>query len=783
MQPLDDLTTDLAERAAALWNAGDDASVIALVRLLGAHHRHGAVTFGFWVPDADPGTPVTLQVLHGDWDPAAAEQEVAWTVAEFPMRRVGPFAFAAVAGVAAGTRKRPGDLYRAMRTAGSERKALLDPLAVSLPFGAFAPGEVLDWDDLDRSRRDPDHYRAIDGARDPAGVPRVGPPANILQVHVGTATEEGTLASLTRHLRDLASRARSGEPLSDSDRIWLGYEAFEPMPIEPIITFEAGPPAWEETSSGDGRLRAVARRLPTTDWGYDVVIAGSAAVNPALLETGRPHELADLAAALHDMPGGPVQLILDVVYGHADHQAVAILPSAWFTGPDMYGQHLDYRNPIVRGHLLEMQRRKCDFGVDGLRIDGAQDFTWWEPDGSGPYYHDGYMHEMSDVVQEVAGARYRTFMIFEDGRPWPRPDWELASTYRAVIERQDHVVQWGPLTFAHNTPFLFTFWSTRWWRLREIAEVGSTWISGCANHDTLRRGMQVDPIGHLNTAGQINSFLGENSPEIIRNAYDHAAANLLFHGFLPGIPMDFVNASARAAWSFVRNVDARYAVKVWAEETTLLDWHVTEDWFAAPDAFCRMKALGFTDLGELRRFMRHLAAAVSLHGDDDRPVPALLAAADPPFAGVALDRKSLRRTARAWMDDVHEYCTVSRWDPDPDLAACNERLRAFRRERRWLRADLGQGDTFSYRHPTVGSVVFHGLRTSPAGEQVLLTAVMEGKPTEVVPAELEPGATGGGWRLVAAAPGVNATDDPGAPLTLGNAHGALWVRNPPISGA
>jgi hypothetical protein len=374
-------------------------------------------------------------------------------------------------------------------------------------------------------------------------------------------------------------------------------------------------------------------------------------------------------------------------------------------------------------------------------------------------------------------------MIFEDGRPWPRPDWELASTYRAVVERQDHVVQWGPLTFAHNTPFLFTFWSTRWWRLREIAEVGSTWVSGCANHDTLRRGMQVDPVGHLNTTGQINSFLGDDPPTIIRNAYDHPAANLLFHGFLPGIPMDFATANARGAWSFIRNVDARYAVKVWAEEATFLDWHVTEEWFAVPDSFPRMKALGFTDLAELRRFMRHLAAGVVLHGDDDRPIPALMEAADPPFSGAALDRESLRRTARAWMDDVHDYCVVSRWQPDPERAVFNERLRAFRRRHRWLLPDLTGEDTFGYRHPTLGSVVYHGLRTGPGGEQVLLVAMLEGKPGEVVPADLEPGAAGGGWRLVSASPGIEAVDDVAAPLLLSDATGAVWLRRREGSGA
>ncbi len=159
--------------------------------------------------------------------------------------------------------------------------------------------------------------------------------------------------------------------------------------------------------------------------------------------------------------------------------------------------------------------------------------------------------------------RYRPWMIFEDGRPWPAPDWELTSTYREVTKRFPNVYQWGPLTFAHNTPFLFTFWVSKWWRIREIAEVGGHWITGCANHDTLRRGTQVDP------EARINARLGETLPQILRNAYDNPAAKLFDYVAMPGVPMDFINASMRAPWGFIRNTDQRYAIKVVSEESPL----------------------------------------------------------------------------------------------------------------------------------------------------------------------------------------------------------------------
>jgi len=767
-------TGRMVDRLQALRAASKDpdAAARSIARILGAHRRSAVSEFAFWVPDLDDRTPVILQILlpPDDLDLTAESGEARFGVVEVPMTVIGDVAVAAVAGVPAGTRTHLGAFYRAMWIVHGERRPLIDPLAYSMPFGPFAPSELVDWSELEARRTDVGAQSALASTPGEDGIPRIDPPTNILQVHVGTATTDGTLASLTEHFRRLGARIAAGLEPTAGEQVWLGYDAVELMPVEPTVVYEDGPPFWEEQPGPPGALDVVLRRPDTTDWGYDVVIAGGAAVNPSLLRSGRPHELADLAAALHEFPGGPIQLVVDVVYGHADDQGLAVLAPAWTTGPDMYGQHLDYRNPLVRAQLLEMQRRKLAYGVDAVRVDGAQDFTWWDAKAGRLVYDDRYMTEISGVVSEVGEHRYRPFMIFEDGRPWPRADWELASSYRAVIERQDHVVQWGPLTFAHNTPFLFTFWVTRWWRLQEIAEFGSTWISGCANHDTLRRGMQVDPDGF------INSYLGDSPPEIIRNAYDHPAANLLFHGFLPGIPMDFANASMRGAWSFIRNIDARYAVKVWAEEARFLDWHVTEEWFSVPEAFRRLKGMGFTDFGELRRFMRHLAGAVELHGDDDRPVPGALAAARPQLTQIPLDVTTLRRAARAWMDDVHDYCSLPRWSPDPERARFNLALREFRRSRPWLRSDLTAADRFDYRHPTAGSVVFFGHRSAPRrDDRVALVANMEGAPTVVVPAELLDDLAADEWEPAAAAPGV-IFNSFAAPLTLPNGTGVLLVR-------
>jgi hypothetical protein len=446
------------------------------------------------------------------------------------MTRVDSYCFAVVEGAIAGTRARIGDFYALVwRDAEGAWNRVLDPLAASLPFGAFAPAEIYDVAAMQAARADAEYWRSL--APDaPGGDPGQARP---LRQHPADPCPHRHCGHdpLRAHPSDRASgRARAGRARTRAggpDLPRLRRRAADAGGAHHRLR---GRPRLLDRDR-DGRGLGHRRPAPpdTTNWGYDVVIAGMAAINPALLETGRPDELVDLAAALHTFPGAPKKLILDVVYGHSDNQGLDVLNSHYFAGPNMYGQNLAYRNPTVRAILLEMQRRKVDFGADGVRVDGAQDFKWWDPDTHQNRHDDEYLQEMADVVQEVCGRRYRPWFIFEDGRPWPREDWELASTYRAVIEaqRDDDVFQWGPLSFAHNTPFLFTFWLQKWWRIREILDHGETWISGFSNHDTLRRGTQVNP--NLN----INTRLGETRMEILDKAYDNAAAHMLTYACPP----------------------------------------------------------------------------------------------------------------------------------------------------------------------------------------------------------------------------------------------------------
>ncbi len=514
------------------------------------------------------------------------------------------------------------------------------------------------------------------------------------------------------------------------------------------------------------------RRPDMTNWGYDIITVASPAPNPAVLGSKRPDELVDFIATLHNFPGKPIKILFDIVYGHADNQSLPLLNKHYIAGPGMYGQNLDYRQPMVRAILLEMQRRKSNFGVDGLRVDGAQDFKYWDATAQELKHDDDYLRLMNDLVQEVAGTRYLPWMIFEDGRPWPRDDWELASSYREITKKLPNVVQWGPLTFAHNTPFLFTFWVSKWWRICEITQVGSHWITGCANHDTLRRGTQVP------TDARLNTYLGGNLPQIFKKGYDNPAAKLFDYAIMPGIPMDFINAAMRAPWSFIRNTDDRWGVKVVSEESRFLDWIMTDALFAQDEVFPRLKKLGFIDLAELRRFMKSLDNVVRM-SDYDLPVMAkLLNAVEPPLPGPAFSPDSLKAIARTWMDDVHEFCNVAYYMDDVDAAqaAYNLAVREFRRQRPFLRQNFTPQDHFAYQHPTAGTVLFYGLRHAPNGEQILFLANMEGAPRTLTPLALPiPHLTQDGWQVALATPGlvVTAVDQP---LTLRDSEGVVFSR-------
>ncbi len=751
----------------------------AIARGLGGQiDADGRAHFGFWVPELQdarvPSGDIFLEILAptSPLDLTRAHQELTFERVYVPVIRTEAHCFAVVSGMKAGSREEIGDFYAlCWRDAEENWHRILDPLAMSLPFGAMAPAELYDVEGMLAARGDRAYWEALKGD----SPHKFGPVSNILQIHVPTATAGGTIAALTRQFERIAARIEADLPLEPADQIFAGYEGVQLLPVEPTTVYETGPDFWTESGSDADAVAVSLLRPDTTNWGYDNVIAGMAGVNPVLLETGRPDELVDLAAALHNFPNRPKKLVFDVVYGHSDNQGLRVLNGHFFAGPNMYGQNLDYQNPAVRAILLEMQRRKVNFGADGVRVDGAQDFKYWDASAQVMRHDDDYLQSMSDIVQEAAGTEYRPWFIFEDGRPWPEEDWELSSTYRSVIEgqRDDDVFQWGPLTFAHNTPFLYTFWLGKYWRIRECLEVGANWISGTSNHDTLRRGTQVSPKMNINTR------LGNTKMEILDKAYDNPAVHTLTYVALPGVPMDFLNAMARASWGFVRNQDDKYGVKVVAEEAISLNWQINEYSYSIPGNFTRLKELGYETREDLSRFLKFLPALVEVTDYDLEDIARLLNTTEPKLAGPVYTVESLKEIARAWMDDMHAYCNITHSLGSLDPVQCDYTLglRKFRQARPWLRENYGPKDHFGYLEPLDGRTVFTALRHGPDGEQVFTVLHMEGKPTtDIDPLRLGiPGTEGFGWECVLRSPGIGA-DYVSGPIVLKDSMALVFTR-------
>ncbi len=740
---------------------------------LGAHYRADGLTeFGFWTPElaaeviqSERTLELEILVPLQPIDFRADQQTVDFQRHRIPVMQQGEYVWAVVAGLTAGTRDQAGCFYwlRYVDPEGREHP-IRDPLAYSLPYGVFAPAELYDMDRLQRERADLSyiHRTAVPG--EDGDLPRLSPPTNILQIHVKTASPEGSVEGLTRIYRTISDKLAAGDDLTPAEMAYVGYEAVQLLPVEPTIEYrredtnldheffavvginyaedpdtedpdDKNPDAEDsQAEHATARVNAepttltVTLRQPNTqNWGYDVPILGSAATNPAVLGSLRPDEMVDLIVTLHNFSQGPIQVIYDLVYGHADNQALELLPQQFFKGPNMYGQDLNHQLPQVRAILLEMQRRKINTGVDGIRVDGGQDFRFFNPLSGRVEHDDMYLIAMSDVVQDIQGHQRLMFTIFEDGRPWPEEGWEEKSTYRELMEAKPGSFQWGPLVFAHNTPTLKGFWDYKWPRVCEVITQGDHWITGCGNHDTVRRGNQID----LNA--DINWNLGDTLPRALNRAYNNPATLLWVYGFSPGLPMDFLNASLETPWGFFRNTDDRYGVKVVAEEVGFLDWEIEPDFYAQPDTFPQLKALGFDNLTALKGFAKALQAAMvetdydleavaqicqgCLGQGADHQTCALPALRDINQPGLPdflanLDVPRLKQFAMAFMEDGHDSCNVvhSADTLDPALAHFFLSLRQFRRDRPWLRQNLSGSDRFN-RISESTYTLFYGHRT------------------------------------------------------------------------
>jgi hypothetical protein len=656
----------------------------------------------------------------------------------FEAQQIDAFAALVLNNVPAGNRNRFGAFYQfVLEFENGETQVLRDPMAWSLPYGIHAPAELYDVVTVRNNRNDTAYYsRLADRLKTRENI-RIDPSTNLLEIHTGTATFDGTLSTLNQRYRQIAEKIRDNRELSPDEKNLAGFDGVELMPVHPVIENPDHHRFWsaiQKPRENGSEITIHLRKPSVINWGYDVVIFGLTAVNPSILSTGRPHELLDLIETLHNFPTGPVKVVLDVVYGHAANQSRELLPDDFFAGPNMYGQNVNFKHPLVRTMILEMQRRFINWGFDAIRVDASQDITYYDAEHDLLLYDDDFLKQMSDVEQQVAGVPYKPWMIFEDGRPWPRDDWELACTYREIIEQQKHPHQWGPMIFAYNTPYHYTYWVSKWWRIKEQFRTGEQWITGYANHDTMRRGTQANP-----DTINVNFLLGNSLKMVMDNAYNNPSTTLLMNAFLPGVPMDFLQALGSAPWSFMRNTDTTYAVKIAAEEAFFADWQITEIEYRNARFFKRLKDFGFQTLPQLRRFAKALLNLVHATEYQPESIAEILNRIEPAFAVTNWTTEKLNEYSNAWMADVNDYCNVDMHIEyiDAKKAAFNLKVREYRLKNPWLNNNFGPKDFLNYREPVNGAVIFYGYRKdAETGKEVVFVANMEGQPRKITVSEL-----------------------------------------------
>ncbi len=753
-----------------------------LARRLGAHYRSDGLTeIGFWVPDlirdALHEREIYLEVFTPldeiDW--RAKEQRIRFRRDRLYLEQQGEYVWGVVSGMIAGSREQAGSFYWLRYVDRAEKlRTIRDLVTYSLPYGIFAPAELYDMESLQSTRADLTYFQAPKVLKKGLTY-RVEAPISILQMHVGTASKEGTLEGLTRIYQTIGDKINEGQTLTAAEQNYIGYDAIQLLPTEPTIEYRDEYTPESEFFSlvveEDDQVEIELTKPHTQDWGYDVPIIGSSTTNPSLLGSLRPDEVVDFIATLHNFPTGPIKLIYDLVYGHADNQSELLISRQFLKGPNMYGQDLSHQLPTVRAILLEMQRRKINNGVDGIRIDGGQDFRFFNPLSGRVEQDDAYLLEMSNVPQEILGYKRLLFTIFEDGRPWPEEGWEEKSRYRELIELKPESYQWGPLIFAHNTPSLKGFWDKKWSRVLEVMTIGDRWITGCANHDTVRRGNQVEldqPINHA---------LGDNLPKILKNAYDNPAITAWVYGLSPGLPMDFINATLHAPWVFFRNTDEQYGVKVVSEEIGFLHWQVTPELYRESYCFPNLKNQGFKQLKQLQEFGQALQLAmVEQDYNLSEVVEVLRTCAEshclvdiPPLKELMrggmvrflkkLDTDRLKNFALMFMEDCYSLCNVEHYTEDVDLVRSqfNLQLRKFRAAHPWLAENLQAEDTFDRLYEKEKSI-FYGVRYAPDGQEgVALVAHLEGEDINIDVWELL-GLEAEEWQVDLFSPGLEITN-------------------------
>ena len=140
---------------------------------MGAFAKGEVAEFGFWAPELlemrIPDGDVFLEILQPDPQVSltVSRQNARFRRTRVPVARTDAWVFCAVQGMRAGTREQIGYWKR-----------IFDPMAVSVPFGVFAPAELYDMAAMQAARTDAAYFKAFEPG--PDGAPtKLGPPRSM----------------------------------------------------------------------------------------------------------------------------------------------------------------------------------------------------------------------------------------------------------------------------------------------------------------------------------------------------------------------------------------------------------------------------------------------------------------------------------------------------------------------------------------------------------------------------------------------------------------------------
>jgi hypothetical protein len=314
---LKDTITFIEEAAQAEADATHDALTTAestfdaerdIARRLGGRVDGDVCIFGFWTPELlDARVPtgdIFLEILRPvePVDLTRSHQQVSFERAYVPMVRMDAYCFTAVSGLRPGNIEVVGDFYALVwRDAEGTWHRILDPLAACRCRSArFAPAELYDVGVMQaRVATRPTSRRcaALGAAQGRTADEYPADPRS--DRHGRRDARQRSRATIERLANRVAQRLCL---LRRPIQLFLGYDAVQLLPVEPTTVYEAGHDFWQRKRQDERRRVGVASASGHDELGLRRRHLGHGAVNPVLLETGRPDELVELAAVLHTFP-------------------------------------------------------------------------------------------------------------------------------------------------------------------------------------------------------------------------------------------------------------------------------------------------------------------------------------------------------------------------------------------------------------------------------------------------------------------------------------------------